>query len=594
MRIAICGSPRSGKTVFVNWIVSSLPSEGVVIVYANPDRESLWSNNEGTFQAKIVRNPGTFSPGLMEDVGRAIESHDERIVFVDLGGKLNKKKVRGKPNTDREITEENAVMTQENMQILRQCDAVIILSRTIEGSKTRTGDIWRVCLQGVKGRDGRPIRIIGEIESSMSEEEIEEFCLGPKSEEFRGRLLQLKRGRRPEDRAIKVLKKFAKVLLTMTADEGRKKGEEEKRRKAEEERNGIFEIDGLDFMRFLADRGFVEESRVEEDPTEYNRKVVIPKRFFHLFEKYIETLPLTEHIRIGKYMTGQAIVALCCALKNLEAKTGIKRKIEIYDKKYDLYGPLREIPEEPGITYTSLAKTYLHTYLIESKQAVFLNVDIYGRDISTEDLAQIKMPEVSDDKVLYLSGQIPYYMLASLCLSSGAKRIYTFTPGAGFTCVISPDKKEIGRVVGRMPLKLEEFGPGNDEKADLWIDGINVGRFLLDRARGEIQEKSYMYVAEDQRSEADLERIRNEEAIEELDEKEAELEEHQPEPLIPAFSRVGHGKAHAIMHGLLPDEQRHKHPASSIKRKGNLKLIDARRLAEIKIKRKNQEDDPYD
>ena len=83
---------------------------------------------------------------------------------------------------------------------------------------------------------------------------------------------------------------------------------------------------------------------------------------------------------------------------------------------------IKRLPEVPGIEWTSLNDTYIHTYKIESKDSVFLSVDILGKVLSDKDYSEeISMPEVDDNKTLYISGKIPTFLLMSLVLSSGAK-----------------------------------------------------------------------------------------------------------------------------------------------------------------------------
>ena len=62
-------------------------------------------------------------------------------------------------------------------------------------------------------------------------------------------------------------------------------------------------------------------------------------------------------------------------------------------------------------------------------------------NILLEDYQQCILPQIKEDKNLYLSGRMPLWLLASISSSYDANRIFTFQPGKGFTCVSAIDEK---------------------------------------------------------------------------------------------------------------------------------------------------------
>lgn len=110
MKIVFCGPPHSGKSVFLANIIDNLPTDAYTVIRACPDGEGTWSNNQNQKETNLVRQKGKFTQAFIEDACRAIDNQTNKIVLVDVGGKIS----------------------EENEQILKHCDNFIVLSNNEE------------------------------------------------------------------------------------------------------------------------------------------------------------------------------------------------------------------------------------------------------------------------------------------------------------------------------------------------------------------------------------------------------------------------------------------------------------------------------
>ena len=75
-----------------------------------------------------------------------------------------------------------------------------------------------------------------------------------------------------------------------------------------------------------------------------------------------------------------------------------------------------------------------------------MDIDITKEQYSLEDYEQCMLPQIKENKKLYLSGRMPLWLLASISNSYDSNKIFTFQPGKGFTCISSIDEKELGTI----------------------------------------------------------------------------------------------------------------------------------------------------
>ena len=76
-----------------------------------------------------------------------------------------------------------------------------------------------------------------------------------------------------------------------------------------------------------------------------------------------------------------------------------------------------------------------------------MDIDITKEQYSLEDYKHCVLPQIKNNKNLYISGKIPLWLLASISTSYDANKIFTFQPGKGFTCVSSINEKDLGTIV---------------------------------------------------------------------------------------------------------------------------------------------------
>ena len=91
MVILVGGPPHSGKTVFIDALISKLPRDKTTTVRACPDGESFWSNGINQIVTMGLRRKGPFSKWFLDRKRKEILEAKEKfdIVIVDVGGKLD-------------------------------------------------------------------------------------------------------------------------------------------------------------------------------------------------------------------------------------------------------------------------------------------------------------------------------------------------------------------------------------------------------------------------------------------------------------------------------------------------------------------------
>ena len=210
------------------------------------------------------------------------------------------------------------------------------------------------------------------------------------------------------------------------------------------------------------------------------------------------------------------MIPACIALTEM----GIE--VATYNQRNGNMTPIRRLKEEDEISFSSEAPI-LYTKL-ESRESVFLDIDIMGDGILTdEEYAQIKMPVIDDEKALYVSGKLPNWLMASICVSSGAREIYVFEPGNGYTCVKSDDEKNLGKNVKDIP-------------------GIDVRRYQDDKMNDCVEQELTDYIYEDCLTVEDQEYLESIRRIEDSLEIESRFDIYDDnEP-----SRIGHGRSGSI------------------------------------------------
>lgn len=109
MKVVICGSPHSGKSVFIGGLQANLPRESYYTFRACPDGEGSWTYRDETTAS--YRRKGQFTPEFTAWCCNVLSKPEiAPITLVDVGGR----------------------MSEENAQIMSKCTHAIILDNNVE------------------------------------------------------------------------------------------------------------------------------------------------------------------------------------------------------------------------------------------------------------------------------------------------------------------------------------------------------------------------------------------------------------------------------------------------------------------------------
>ena len=190
-----------------------------------------------------------------------------------------------------------------------------------------------------------------------------------------------------------------------------------------------------------------------EDGTKIKQVKWSEKALPEIFKYIQEKVNTKQAIRINGIRANFVLCAICKALK----KNG-GQNIRTYDARTKQYIPIKSLPKKKGIKQ---AKGLAYN-IIENKKNIFVDIDITKEQYSLEDYEQCVLPQIKENKNLYLSGRMPLWLLASISSSYDSNKIFTFQPGKGFTCISATEEKELGTIVDG-------------------IDGINLDRYFEDK-----------------------------------------------------------------------------------------------------------------
>ena len=410
MKIVFCGPPHSGKSVFLANIIDNLPTDAYTVIRACPDGEGTWSNNQNQKETNLVRQKGKFTQAFIEDACRAIDNQTNKIVLVDVGGKIS----------------------EENEQILKHCDNFIVLSNNEEKKQEWLEFAGKLGLQCVGCFD---FSIEGKEEIYTREPYIQ------------GRIVGLERGKMLGN---------SSVIKAIVSDIIQKSKYKEQEKSSEEIIEGI-KIDDTQ-LGFALEYGKIIET---EDGTQMKKVKWEEKAIPRVYQMIQENVKSNEPIKINGIRANFILSAISKAAK----AQGVK-DIRTYDIRQKQYIPIRELPQKKRIKQTE----GLAYHLIENKENAFLDIDITKEQYSMQDYEKCILPKIKENKNLYLSGRLPLWLLASMVSSYNLQRIFTFQPGKGFTCVSSIDEKELGNIVdGVDGIDINRYYEDKKDKTNLVV-----------------------------------------------------------------------------------------------------------------------------
>lgn len=407
MKIIFCGPSHSGKSVFVANLIDKLPTDACTIIRACPDGEGNWSNNKNQNETTIVRKKGKFTQSFIDDACKAIDNQTNKIVLVDVGG----------------------LISNENEQFFKHCDSFIVISND-EKKK----------LEWLKFGQKLGLDCVGCLDSSLEGQE-EIYARKPY---FQGRIVGLERGKILDDSSI------IRGILSDIIEKS--KYGEKAEGQTKENSEGIF----IDDTELGFELGYGKETYTEAGiPIKQVRWVesALPK----IYEAMRGKIKSNQPIKINGIRANFVLCAICKTANQEGA-----RDICTYDMRTKSYIPIRNLPKKKGLREAE-GLTY---NIIENKDNVFLDVDIIKEQYSLKDYEKCVLPQIKEEKNLYISGRMPLWLLASISSSYDANKIYTFQPGKGFTCISSAHEKELGKVVDG-------------------INGININQYFEEKKERE-------------------------------------------------------------------------------------------------------------
>lgn len=386
MKIVVCGPPHSGKSVFVGSLRRYLPSESLRYIPANGDGEGDWSNNPNTIEVQSVRRKGSNDEKYMEEWKDEIVKATQSIVLVDIGGKLQDDKRR----------------------FFNACDSFIVIS-----NDSGIRETWQTYGESLN------CRCIASIDSRLEGEEsisIDERGV------IKGTIVGLERGK------IFLQSELIRAIANKIISESGY-------RNVNHDEPGVW-----DFNKIADQLGY------KTNPHDVNGTTVFyqdynPDKAAGLRD-YLEYLYQNETdrscIKIFNSRANWVSSLAICFLSSI----GVD--IKYFDSRIgyiDIRRPSINDTEFDFITFSTDSKDN-HTYL---KAELKLNYKL-----TLDDYAHIELPNVCSDYPLLISGRLPNWLAASMCVAYMAivPAIYLLQPGNGYICVWTRDNKiKLGDII---------------------------------------------------------------------------------------------------------------------------------------------------
>ncbi len=424
MKIVFCGPPHSGKSVFIANLIDKMPTDAYTIIRACPDGEGTWSNNKNQDETSIVRKKGKFTKSFIDDACQAIDNQTNKIVLVDVGG----------------------VMSKENEQVFQHCDSFVVLSSDEEKKQA-----WLNFGQGLG------LKCIGCLDSSLEGQE----KIYSRLPYLQGRIVGLERGEILEN---------SQVINAIVSDIIQKSKYGEKVENIDDKYVGTM----IDDTELGFELGYGKEILTEDGTPIKNVKwseSAIPQIYKSMQEKIDHEQP----VMLNGIRANFILCALCKAVK----KQGVEN-ISAYDVRTKSYIPIRDFPKKKGLKQAD----GLSYNIIENKENIFMDIDITKEQYSLEDYKHCVLPQIKNNKNLYISGKIPLWLLASISTSYDANKIFTFQPGKGFTCVSSINEKDLGTIVDSVNgININKYFEDKKEKNNIKLPAVIEKQGVLSRIK---------------------------------------------------------------------------------------------------------------
>lgn len=407
MKIVICGSPHSGKTVFSTSLYKACPESYTYMIRGCPDGEGVFSNNpDQNYLIKEVRRKGNLTPEFAEDIKDQIEKETAPIVLIDVGGKIS----------------------PENETIFSACNYAIILD-----SKDDKMDEWREFCKD-KG-----VIILAEIKSILDKNKNESEIYGESP--IKANMFNLERG--TEKRNDILIKK----LVSSISEPLIEKGMEERGRKLLSSDNVLNMRNVAKTFNMINNAGNIDWKKdCANELYYYVKGFCDDRKVLKLFESR------------ANWVTGLA----CEAAEN----AGVE-DISLYDARQNRYIKTKSLEIDSklkgdsieGIERYEIIKDKMYLYQTQSKDEIILHFELNpDRKMEEEDLEYIKLPPIDDSKKLYISGRLPLWIFASVSRSYQNSEKSTLQPGVGYIQFSSSRSRKLGDTIKQLDnIDIEKF-----------------------------------------------------------------------------------------------------------------------------------------
>lgn len=338
-------------------------------------------------------------------------------------------------------------MSKENEQVFRHCDSFVVLS-----SDEQKKQEW------LKFGQGLGLECVGCLDSSLEGQE-EIYSREPY---FQGKIVGLERGEIIED---------SPVIKALVSDIIQKSKYGEKATEHNQNVEGIM----IDDTELGFELGYGKEIFTEDGIS--IKKVKWPENALpKIYHSVGEMVNPNQPVKINGIRANFILCGICKVAKQNGAKD-----ISAYDIRTKSYIPIRDLPKKKGLKQTE----GLSYNILENKENVFIDMDITKEQYSLEDYEQCVLPQIKDEKNLYLSGRMPLWLLASISSSYDSNRIFTFQPGKGFTCISSIDEKDLGTIVdGADGININKYFEDKKDKSKAKLPAVIEKQGFLSRIKG--------------------------------------------------------------------------------------------------------------
>lgn len=404
MKTIVCGPSHSGKSVFINELLHRMmPSDDYLCIRANGDGDGNWINNPNQKETNEVRahNKSSDSPEDIETWRKLIDNAAQRIVIVDIDGRLSDNKI----------------------PLFRACDSFIVISNDDEKKKE-----W------IEFGVSHGCHCIAAINSTKDNAD-EIISTKPYIE---GRIGPLERGVRFEGRNI--ITRIADELVT---------------------RSGYKNITHSEFIK-NNDGSIVVDFYGIGEKLGYGNRWTASNGVNVCFVNFPLTKAselyhyLCKHYGAGTYYKFYGANANWVAGIAANALSdGNPSNISYFERWTDYYiSPckLRKVK--------SPKNTDIDVNVSNGADAIVIDITMKKGKVAIDNdcFGNYQLPIIDESKVLLISGKLPTWFLVSIMMSYSCKEVYTRIPGltkeneSNYVCIKTENPNNFGNIYQRYSL----------------------------------------------------------------------------------------------------------------------------------------------